>query len=177
MLNKILRILRFIHLKIWYRKKIIINGIPNIEKNAKIRVKKGVLAIGRALHMRSGSYIAIIDNGKITVEDEVFINRNCSLICRDSITIKTGCIFGPNCIVYDHDHKFGSSGVVNGYRSSPVVIEEGCWIGAGTIILRGTHIGKGSVIGAGCIIHGEIPPHSLVTSNRELKIVPLIDKE
>ena len=173
MLNKIIRLLKLILLKVRYKQKFISNGIPNIEKASVIRVKTGELVVGRAFHMRSGSYIAIVDNGKMAVEDEVFINRNCSFVCKSSITIKSRCIFGPNCIIYDHDHKFGVDGIVDGYNVCPVVIEEDCWIGAGVIILRGTHVGKGSVIGAGCVIHGEIPPHSLVTANRELRIVPL----
>ena len=76
-------------------------------------------------------------------------------------------------MIYDHDHKFGPEGIRPGYNTAPVVIENDCWIGAGVTILRGTHIGEGCVIGAGSIVKGEIPPHSLVTSDRQLTIVPI----
>lgn len=40
----------------------------------------------------------------------------------------------------------------------PVMIEDGCWIGGGVIILPGITIGKGSVIGAGSVVTKNIPP-------------------
>lgn len=60
-----------------------------------------------------------------------------------------------------------------GYKHGAVVIEKGCWIASNVIILRNTHIGEGCVIGAGACVKGVIPPHSLVTSDRELNIVPI----
>ena len=59
----------------------------------------------------------------------------------------------------------------------PITIEDNCWIGANATILRGTHIGEGCVIGAGTVVKGEIPPHSIVTSNREMVIKPIKDKK
>ena len=56
-----------------------------------------------------------------------------------------------------------------------MVIGDNCWIGAGVIILKGTNIGEGSIIGAGCIIKGVIPPHSIVTMNRQLSIREIKD--
>jgi acetyltransferase-like isoleucine patch superfamily enzyme len=46
-----------------------------------------------------------------------------------------------------------------------VVIEEGVWIGAHAIILKGARIGKGSIIGAGAVVSGEIPPMSIAAGN------------
>ena len=89
--------------------------------------------------------------------------------------IADNCAIGPNTVFYDHDHKFGENGIESGFKTSPISIEKNCWIGAGVTILRGTHIGEGSVIGAGAIVHGKIPAHSLVTSDRDIKVTP-IDK-
>ena len=36
-----------------------------------------------------------------------------------------------------------------------------------------THIGECCVIGAGTVVKGNIPPHSLVTSDREVNIVQI----
>lgn len=94
-------------------------------------------------------------------------------IAHKNIFIGDNTSIGPNVCIYDHDHKFGEQGKKQGFNSSEVIIEENVWIGAGTIILRGTHIGKNCVIGAGCVIKGEVPENSLVTQNREVKIVKL----
>lgn len=108
------------------------------------------------------------------IGSNVGFNRNCIVICRERITIGEKCVFGPNVVIYDHDHLFNTDGIKsNEYKSSPILIEPGCWIGANAIILRGATIGEGSVIGAGTVVRGNIPPHSLVTNDRTMRIRPI----
>ena len=45
------------------------------------------------------------------------------------------------------------------------MIEDGCWIGGGVIILPGVTIGKNSVIGAGSVVTKDIPANSLAVGN------------
>ena len=47
----------------------------------------------------------------------------------------------------------------------PVMIEDGCWIGGGVIILPGVTIGQKSVIGAGSVVTKDIPANSLAVGN------------
>lgn len=82
-------------------------------------------------------------------------------------------MFGPGVTIYDHDHKFSVEGVKTDLNYGSVIIDDGCWIAANVVILRNTHIGEGCVIGAGTVVKGQIPPHSLVTSDRKLNIIPL----
>lgn len=153
-----------------YGKSVRFAGLPRLRWGSQIKVKSGTAIIGKHLHLNRGAYIAVLDQGIVFVGDDVSFNRNCMVICHKSIHIGNGCIFGPNVLIYDHDHRFDNEGIKPGYRVSDVVVENGCWIGAGVTILRGTHIGEKSVIGAGCIVSGEIPPHSLVTMDRALNI-------
>ena len=111
--------------------------------------------------------------GVLNVGNNVSFNRNCIVICRKEISIKDNVIFGPGVTIYDHDHKFSNEGILPGFNHGAVVIESGCWIGANVTILRNTHIGEGSVIGAGAIVKGDIPPHSIVKSDRTLSIIPI----
>lgn len=116
-------------------------------------------------------------NGKLCIGDNVSFNRNDIVVCRDCIVIGNHCAFGPNVVIYDHDHKFGWDGIaVDKFNTAPIIIEDHCWIGANVTILRGTHIGEGSVIGAGSIIRGNIPPHTLVTCNREMVFHAIDDR-
>ena len=46
-----------------------------------------------------------------------------------------------------------------------IIIEAGCHIGVGCIILPGVNIGKGSVIGAGTVVRESVEPYSLVLGN------------
>ena len=77
-------------------------------------------------------------------------------------------LIGANCQIYDTDfhpleswYRFGQERNDNFIRRKPVLIEDGAFIGTGTIILKGTHIGRGRIIGAGSIVSGEIPPFEI----------------
>jgi maltose O-acetyltransferase len=49
------------------------------------------------------------------------------------------------------------------FEPQPVVIADGCWIGAGCTILPGVTIGYGSVVSAGSVVNRDVPPNTLVT--------------
>jgi acetyltransferase-like isoleucine patch superfamily enzyme len=48
---------------------------------------------------------------------------------------------------------------------APVVIEDGAWIGAGSIILPGVTIGEGAVVGAGSVVTKDVPPMAVAVGN------------
>ncbi len=136
-----------------------------ISDNGKMTLGKNVL------FQRNVSLTSV--GGELSIGNNVSFNRNCIVICREEITIGDHVIFGPGVTIYDHDHVFSEKGILPGYKHGIVVIEKDCWIAANVTILRNTHIGEGCVIGAGAVVKGDIPPHSLVTSDRELNIVPI----
>ena len=49
--------------------------------------------------------------------------------------------------------------------SEEVVVEDDCFIGMDTLILKGTRIGRGAVVGAGSVLSGVIPPKAVVAGN------------
>lgn len=136
-----------------------------------------LIKLGERTSTFGSADLSSIAGGKLCIGADVAFNRNIIIICRNNITIEDKVIFGPNVVIYDHDHKFGSKGIIAAeYTKDEVVIEEGCWIGANVTILKGTKIGKESVIGAGTTVKGTIPAHSLVTSDRMLRIRPIEDR-
>lgn len=152
---------------------------------------KDLLCIGRN-RLKHDMQVLLSDGGRIQIDQEcsfqrrvaltavggnlhigkgVALNRNCIIVCREKIYIADDCIFGPNVVVYDHDHIFSKSRIEKEkFKTGEIVIEKGCWIGANVTILRGTHIGEHSVIGAGTVVKGNIPPYSLVVSDRNVSI-------
>lgn len=142
-------------------------------RNSSILAKKGNVTVGDYLRLSDGTVVSAI-SGNVKIGNSVFINRNCSIVCRKHIEIGDMVSIGPNVTIWDHDHNYDNSTICEaGYKTGEIIIEKECWIGAGAIILRNTRIGEGSVVGAGTVIKGDIPPHSLVTSNRELIIKPI----
>lgn len=150
---------------------VITNGAHYIMAGTEIiQASAGRIIIGSGVSTKRNVTLAAV-GGKLEIGNNVSFNRSDIIACYDAITIGNNCGFGPNVVVYDHDHRFDSvSYRSNEYNTSPVFIGDNCWIGANVTILRGTYIGEGCVIGAGTVVKGSIPPHSIVTSNRELNI-------
>lgn len=66
---------------------------------------------GSRLRTRGRCSFNIQGSGKLAFGNNVFLNSGCQFNCRSKITVGDGCEFGPNVLVYDHDHTFrgGSS--------------------------------------------------------------------
>ena len=152
-----------------------LTGIHSVRIGTEIIVRKGgKLSIGKSVSTHKRVTLSAI-SGNLCIGDNTTFNRNDIIVCHKSILIGNNCAFGPNVVIYDHDHKFSKDGFKrSGYNDTQVVIEDNCWIGANVIILRGSKIGEGSVIGAGSVIKGIVPAHSLVRPSCELNIEPIV---
>ena len=130
---------------------------------------KSKLIVGNDVKINRNTTISSLNGGTLTIGSHAGIGEGNIIVCHDSIQIGDGTILAPHVYIYDHDHKFGHGSGVNTkeYRTSPVAIGKNCWIGANTVILRGTIIGDNCVIGAGSVIKGEIKPNSKVIQKRE----------
>lgn len=150
------------------------NGIHYIRLGTEIILQEnGRLELGNRVSTHKRVTFSVV-GGRLRIGNNTSFNRNDIVVCHNTIKIGNNCSFGPNVIVYDHDHKFSIKGFEKSkYNTTPVIIEDNCWLGANVTILRGAHIGEGCVIGAGAVVKGEIPAHSIVTSNRELIIRPI----
>ena len=79
------------------------------------------------------------------------------------VTIGDNCDIGPGVEFITGSHTVGSAARRAGMGTArPIVVENGCWIGAGARILGGVRIGAGSVVAAGAVVIGDVPGNSLV---------------
>lgn len=138
--------------------------------------RKSIIDFGCKLRTRGRCSFSSQEQGNLIFGHEVFLNSGCMFSSRHSIIVGDGCEFGPNVLVYDHDHQFDQGLKKDAFRCAPVKIGDNCWIGAGTVILRGTRLGDGCVVGAGCVLKGEFPPNSVVVQKRCTEIRSLIGR-
>jgi acetyltransferase-like isoleucine patch superfamily enzyme len=84
------------------------------------------------------------------------------------IEIGRNCVFSADVTLLTHGFDFcvlrEKYGEVLG-SSGKVVIEDNVFVGARTVIMKGTRIGKDSIIGAGSIVTHDIPPSSVAAGN------------
>ncbi|MCD7738778.1 MAG: acyltransferase [Lachnospiraceae bacterium] len=150
--------------------------IERISPNVAIEIGNGgVLKLGRKVRIHSGGKIRVTRNAICTFGDNVKVNYGCMFFCLQEISIGEGTEFGPNVLVYDHDHDFRCEGGLKKekFRYSPVKIGQNCWIGANTVILRGSVIGDNSVIAAGSVVTGNVPADSILVQKRENTLLPV----
>lgn len=156
-------------LKIFHMKSFHFQPITRFSPNVVVEIEKdGRLEIGKKNRAHSGCKFKVRNGGSLIMEDDVSFNYDCMVMCKDVIVIKEGADFGPGVKIYDHDHDYSASGGVKSglYKTTPIYIGRNVWVGADSIILRGTTIGDNSVIAAGSIVKGEIPANTLFVQKR-----------
>jgi acetyltransferase-like isoleucine patch superfamily enzyme len=85
----------------------------------------------------------------------------------ERISIGNNCVL-TGCILIGHDASTNKNlGITYGEPSPmlPIVIEDGCFIGYGAIVLMGVTIGAGSIVGAGSVVTSDVPPNCVVAGN------------
>lgn len=133
----------------------------------------GQLTIGKKFRMRDGAKIRVRKGATCCIGRNVSVNSNNMIACHEHIVIGDNVQFSPNVQVYDHDHDYKADGGVGAmkYKTTPIVIGNNVWIGANSVILRGTKIGNNCVIGAGCVVKGEYPDNAVIVQKRETEVL------
>lgn len=152
-----------------------ISNILMFSRNTKLILNRRCKVVFEDRIISDGRTVIMVDEGaELMIGSHVYFNEAAMISCKCSITIGSGCKFGPNVKIFDNNHKFDATNGVSGAHSvGSIEIGENCWIGTNVVILKGARIGKNSVIGAGCVISGEIPEKSIVTQGRDLLIQPM----
>ena len=108
--------------------------------------------------------------GKIEINEGVAMS-GCTIYSMDSITIGRNTDIGSGCKIIDNDfHPLPYSQrypkeQLDKVKKRPIVIGEGCFIGANSIILKGNTLGKNVVVGAGSVVCGNFPDNVIIAGN------------
>ena len=148
-----------------------VNPVERFSPNVVFEMNYGAkVQMGRRVRAHGGCKFKVRKNGELILEDGVKINYYCIFVCREMIKVGAGTEFGPSVVIYDHDHDYRVGLKKEKFKSTPITIGKNCWIGANTIVLRGSTIGDNCVIGAGCVIRGEIPSNTICFQRRDTEI-------
>ena len=107
--------------------------------------------------------------GTITIGEYTGIS-NSAIVSYCSISIGKNVLIGGSCKIYDTDfHSLDLETRImhplEDISSKAVVIEDGVFIGAHSIVLKGVKIGKGSIVGAGSVVTKTIPEGEIWAGN------------
>lgn len=117
--------------------------------------------------------------GKIFVGDGTQIGRNVVISACKKISIGKKCLISYNVSIMDHDHNIFDpeispldGGITEGRE---VIIEDKCFIGAHSFILKGVHLGKHSVVGANSVVTKSFPPYSVIAGS-PAKLIRMLNR-
>lgn len=160
-------LIKLFFLKVFHPFKLKLFGISMICPSVKIELgKQSKLVLHNGVSIRRNTEIDVRDHALIELGNHSFFNSNCLIVAHKKIVIGAGVEFGPGVMVFDHDHKYKNGLEKRGFESSEIIIGNNVWIGAGTIILRGSHISDNCVIAAGSVIKGNYEPGSIIYQKR-----------
>lgn len=115
----------------------------------------------------------LIDSGGYVGSRRIVIGRgssiNCGVFLDGSAPVVIGkkVALGMNVLVITGTHEEGGPENRAGGELvvEPVTIEDGAWIGAGSVILPGVTIGRGAIVGAGSVVMKDVGPDTVVLGN------------
>lgn len=140
-------------------------GAECILKKIHYKIFKKHIRFGKKSRFKKGCIFYADRQSKLIIGNNVFFNRNCSVVSRGEIIIGDNCLFGENIKIYDHNHIFNVKGKnVNecGLNIKSIKIGKNCWFGSNSVITAGTTIGDNCVIGAGVVVSGSIESDTLI---------------
>lgn len=108
-------------------------------------------------------------DGTIVIGENTGLS-NSAVVAYCSIIIGKNVLIGGSCKIYDTDfHSLELSDrlrhPLENISSKEIVIEDGVFLGAHCIVLKGVTIGKNSVIGAGSVVTKTVPPGEVWAGN------------
>lgn len=138
-----------------------------------IKIGKGFVAVSNHRHNSLGVIQPVIikANGyesRIQLGDHVEIS-GCTISASSNITIGNHVLIGSGALITDSDshplvYEERLRGVLHA-TSKPIKIEDGVFIGARAIILKGVTISRGAVVGAGSVVTKNVPAATIVAGN------------
>ena len=126
-------------------------------------------------NLGEGSYVAAPIQGacldRVKIGRNVFINSNLLAMARGGITIEDDVMIAANVSLISNNHDPYERQVLT---CKPVTVKQGAWIGAGATILPGVTVGEYAIVGAASVVTHDVPDYAVVVGN-PAKVIKTLD--
>ena len=123
------------------------------------------IAIGNNVYIGHYTILKGYHKNKFSIGNNVWIGQGCFFHSSGGIKIGNNVGIGPGVKVVTSFHRLDELDkpiLHSGIAFAPVVIEDGCDIGTGAILLAGVCVGRGAQVGAGAVVTCDVPAYAIV---------------
>lgn len=100
---------------------------------------------------------------QLSIGRRCHFNVGCFFDLSNTIRFGANVSCGQQVMFLTETHKVGEPRYRAGELTSmPIIVGDGCWIGARATILPGVTIGEGAIIAAGAVVNRDVEPHTMV---------------
>jgi len=135
-----------------------------LEKGGEMQaLGKGKLEFAGRVEIRK--HAVLRTSGQLSIGKDFFLNSYSRIVAHESVQIGDNVTIAQFVSILDHDHEFefvDTQMVMNGFKTSAVVIGNNVWIGDKVTILRGVTVGNNVIIAANSVVKDDVPSGSLV---------------
>lgn len=136
---------------------------------------RGRLVLGDHVHLSGRSCFYFMGGGlarpEIALGDRVFIGNQCTFSAAASIRIGSDVLVSTGVRIHDNDgHPLDAArrragDPIGPDEVRPVVVEDGAWLGANAVILKGVTVGRDAIVGTGAVVTRDVAPATIVAGN------------
>jgi acetyltransferase-like isoleucine patch superfamily enzyme len=138
----------------------------NARVAGRLRIEnRGSIDIGHHFNVRS-SWVPVElitgPEGRIQIGDDVLINFGTLIAAGSRVTVGSGSMIGPHCIISDVDipEAIAASAHVT---AKPIEIGKDVWLAGRVTVRPGVRIGDGAVVVAGSIVESDVSAHFMAS--------------
>jgi maltose O-acetyltransferase len=146
----------------YYWKMFILMQIPGRTGSFLRKKTLGFKKYGKNVFIMHHAWFKMPQN--ITIGDDVRIHNMTYIDASGGLEIGSHLGITAGCQIYTQNHGIKKDELYyyQPYRLGKVVIEDDCWIGAGSIITAGVIIRRGTIVAAGAVLTKDTEPYSIV---------------
>ena len=130
-------------------------------------INAGLVRVGREVTICEDVWINAKDDrgdglSTLTIGDGTYIGRLVQINAWQGVTIGCNVLIADRVFISDADHNFADTSIPILLQGDSflggVILQDGCFIGIGAVILPGVTIGKNAVVAANAVVTKDVPP-------------------
>jgi acetyltransferase-like isoleucine patch superfamily enzyme len=131
------------------------------------------IAIGRKVVVMEHATLRVLDGGDVaagdgpllTIGDGSTFGRFATVVCGVGVHIGADVATSDSAMIFDTWETSDGASYPPPWPASPVIIEDGAYLGFNCIVYPGVTVGAGAFVGEGAVVTDDVPAHSIVYGN------------